>query len=97
MNDPVYQEASEALADRMLKAADKTDDRLRYGARMVLSRDPTDYELARLRELFEKALVESGVGMVKRTVYGKATSENEKRALTAVASVLFNLDAALTR
>jgi hypothetical protein len=97
MNDPVYQEASEALADRMLKAADKTDDRLRYGARMVLSRDPTDYELARLHELFEKALVESGAGMVKRAAYGKAAPGNEKRAMTAVASVLFNLDAALTR
>jgi hypothetical protein len=97
MNDPVYQEASEALADRMLKAADKTDDRLRYGARMVLSRDPTDYELARLHELFEKALVESGAGMVKRAAHGKAAPGNEKRAMTAVASVLFNLDAALTR
>ncbi len=96
MNDPVYQEASEALADRMLKAADKTDERLRYGARLALSRDPTDYELARLRELFEKALVESSAGMVKRAAYGKA-SGNEKRAMTAVASVLFNLDAALTR
>lgn len=97
MNDPVYQEASEALADRMLKAADKTDDRLRYGARMVLSRNPTDYELAKLRELFEKALVELGAGMVKRAAYGKATSGNQQRAMTAVASVLFNLDAALTR
>jgi mono/diheme cytochrome c family protein len=97
MNDPVYQEASEALADRMLKAADKTDDRLRYGACLVLSRDLTDYELARLHELFEKALVESEAGMVKRAAYGKAASRNQKRAMTAVASVLFNLDAALTR
>jgi hypothetical protein len=97
MNDPVYQEASEALADRMLKAADKTDDRLRYGARLVLSRDLTDYELAKLHELFEKALLESSAGMVKRAAYGKATSGNQKRAMTAVASVLFNLDAALTR
>ena len=97
MNDPVYQESSEALADRMLKAADKTDDRLRYGARLVLSRDPTDYELAKLRELFEKALVESEAGIVKRAAYSKAAPRNEKRAMTAVASVLFNLDAALTR
>jgi hypothetical protein len=81
----------------MLKAADKTDDRLRYGARLVLSRDPTDFELARLRELFEKALVESGSGMVKRAAHSKAISGNEKQAMTAVAGVLFNLDAALTR
>ena len=35
-----------------------TDGRLRYGARLVLSRDLTDCELATLRELFEKALAE---------------------------------------
>ncbi len=38
----------------------------RYGARLVLSRDLTDYELATLRELFEKALAESGAGMVEK-------------------------------
>jgi hypothetical protein len=64
---------------------------------MVLSRDPNDFELAKLRELFEKALVESGAGMVKRAAYANAASGNEKRAMTVVASVLFNLDAALTR
>jgi hypothetical protein len=35
--------------------------------------------------------------MVKRAAYGKAASGNQKRAMTAVASVLFNLDAAFTR
>jgi hypothetical protein len=97
MNDPVYQEASEALAVRMLKASRTTDDRLRYGARLVLSRDLTDFELATLRELFEKALAESGAGRVKRASYGRGASGNERRAMTAVASVLFNLDAALAR
>jgi hypothetical protein len=97
MNDPVYQEASEALSRRMLKVAGTTDDRLRYGARLVLSRDPTDYELATLRALFEKALNESRAGMLKRVAYGNGTSGNDLRAMTAVASVLFNLDAALTR
>jgi Protein of unknown function (DUF1553)/Protein of unknown function (DUF1549)/Planctomycete cytochrome C len=97
MNDPVYQEASEALAVRMLKAGHTTEDRLRYGARLVLSRDLTDFELATLRELFEKALAESGAGGLKRASYGRGASGNERRAMTAVASVLFNLDAALTR
>jgi hypothetical protein len=41
LNDPVYREASEALAMRMMKAANALDGRLRYGARLVLSRDPT--------------------------------------------------------
>jgi hypothetical protein len=97
MNDPVYQEASEAMAARVLKASDTIEGRLRYGARLVLSRDLTDYELATLRELFEKARAGSGAGMVKRVAYSKEVSGNEQRAMTAVASVLLNLDAALTR
>jgi hypothetical protein len=91
LNDPVYQEASENLAKRMMKATDALDGRLRYGARLVLSREPTDGELATLRGLFEKALA------VPRTANSKGKSAQELAALTAVASVLFNLDAALTR
>jgi hypothetical protein len=97
MNDPVYVETSKALAARMLKASDTTDGRLRCGARLVLSRDLTDYELATLRELFEKAIAKSGSGMLQRTATGGEVSGNAQRAMTAVASVLLNLDAALTR
>jgi uncharacterized protein DUF1553 len=97
MNDPVYQEASEALAGRMLKAADTVDGRLKYGARLVLSRDLTAPELATLHALFAKALNQPGKGVLVKAAYKKGSSGNELRALTAVASVLFNLDAALTR
>ena len=93
MNDPVYQEAAAALAKRMMQASDKLDERIRCGARMVLSRDPSDFELATLHGLFEKALAETPGG--SNAVAAK--SNRELSALTAVASVLFNLDAALTR
>ena len=56
LNDPVYQEAAEALAGRMLKGAETLDGRVRCGARLVLSRDPTEGELAALRALYEAAL-----------------------------------------
>jgi Protein of unknown function (DUF1549)/Protein of unknown function (DUF1553)/Planctomycete cytochrome C len=98
LDDPVYQETSEALAKRMMKAADALDGRLRYGARLVLSRDPTDFELSTLRELFEKALTAPAEsGAAKGAVSAKGKSGKELAAMTAVASVLFNLDAALTR
>jgi hypothetical protein len=98
LNDPVYQEASEALAARMIKEADSLDERLRYGARLVLSRDPTDGELATLRKLYEEALSAPGVPhVVKVAARAKDSSRKELAAMTAVASVLFNLDAALTR
>jgi uncharacterized protein DUF1553/uncharacterized protein DUF1549/cytochrome c len=98
LNDPVYQEASEALAKRMMKATNDLDGQLRYGARLVLSRDPTQAELATLHGLFEKALIELGAPRSRKTVTSeKKRSGKELAAMTAVASVLFNLDAALTR
>jgi hypothetical protein len=95
LNDPVYQEASEALAQRVIKATDALDGRLRYGARLVLSRDLTDRELATLRGLYKAALAAPRI--VKIAGRAKGSSERELAAITAVASVLFNLDAALTR
>jgi hypothetical protein len=102
LNDPVYEEASEALAKRMMKATDALDGRLRYGARLVLSRDPTDSEVTTLRELFEHALTAPGAPGVPKKVakiatVAKGESGKQLAALTAVASVLFNLDAAMTR
>jgi Protein of unknown function (DUF1553)/Protein of unknown function (DUF1549)/Planctomycete cytochrome C len=98
LNDPVYQEASEALAMRMRNSADALDGRLRYGARLVLSRDLTDSELATLRGLYEKALTtREGPRLVKVSASARGGSGRELAALTAVASVLFNLDGALTR
>ncbi|MEY4966471.1 MAG: hypothetical protein RL274_2054 [Pseudomonadota bacterium] len=79
LNDPVYQQAAEALAARMVREApqgtsrDRLEAQLNYGGRWVLSRDLTPLEIASLRKL-----------------HGAA-------GLTAVASALLNLDAALTR
>ena len=100
LNDPVYQEASEALAMRMMKETDALDGRLAYGARLVLSRNPTEGELARLRKLYEEALTAPSaprIVKVAASASAKSSGGKELAALTAVASVLFNLDSALTR
>jgi hypothetical protein len=114
LNDPVYQEAAEALAKRVLKetaaktaagssAGDILDARLVYETRLVLSRDPTPRELAVLRTFYEKtgamptapALMTVSMKVPDKT--DKEVSSRELDALTAVGSILFNLDAALTR
>ncbi len=67
LNDPVYEEAAQALARRVIKdTAEKTagassaaailDIRLVYETRLVLSRDPTPGELIVLRKFYQKAL-----------------------------------------
>jgi hypothetical protein len=114
LNDPVYQEAAESLAKRVMKEAvanskdgsqNLLDARLTYETRLVLSRDPTPRELSVLRSFFQKTLATSekpSLVPAKMTT-GKSSapeqqdSAKELEALTAVGSVLFNLDAALTR
>jgi hypothetical protein len=98
LNDPVYQEASEALARRLMKDTHSLDERLRYGARLVLSRDPTEGELVTLRKLYQETLHSPGPPrIVKISSNAQGESAKQLAALTTVASVLFNLDAALTR
>jgi hypothetical protein len=85
LNDPVYREAAIALAGRMLKdkADSSLDERLNYGARLVLSRDLSPGELAPLRKLYVQAA--GSDGPISLAGY------------TAAGTAFFNLDAALTR
>ena len=86
LNDPVYQEASAALARRMLALAQPLAGRLNYAARCVLSRELSADELGTLTAFYGKARQAPG-----------GTQVSERSTYTALASVLFNLDAALTR
>jgi hypothetical protein len=98
LNDPVYAEASEAIAVRMMNASANLDERVQYGARLVLSRDLSENELATMRHLYAKASgVPEGARLVRASAELKGKSEKDQSAMTAVAGVLLNLDAALTR
>jgi hypothetical protein len=94
LNDAVYSEASEALARRMISQQQSIDARIAYGARLVLSRSLTDRELAALEALFQKTVAEPALQPISATPH---RNTRELTAMTAVASVLINLDAALTR
>jgi hypothetical protein len=94
LNDRVYYEAAEALAQRMIAGQQSVDPGITYGARLVLSRDPTELELAQLRALFQKAAAMPSLQSVALTAHGNS---RELAAMTAVASVLMNLDGSLTR
>jgi hypothetical protein len=111
LNDPVYDEAADALASRAVNDLSASgneatpDDRIRYEARLVLSRDPSPQELTVLRGLFEKTRSSTSKPVFKRTSL-KSTepstrksnvAQKEFEALKTVGGVLLNLDAALTR
>ena len=94
LNDPVYYEAAEAMAERMIARQAKVDARIRYGARLVLSRDLTEQEFTALNALYQKTLA---TPILTRVLTSERGSSKDLNAMTAVASVLINLDASLTR
>ncbi len=110
-NDPVYQETAAALARRVVAGPElkrvrggeaELDERLIYETRLVLSREPTEKELAVLRKAYLQALgVRDGGGVVKagfaKGSLGRGVSSSDARGFAVVGSILFNLDAALVR
>jgi len=88
LNDPVYEEAAEALAKRVvqdtanadngLNAESLLDARLSWEARLVLSRDPTPKELSVLRGLFEK-IVATQTGPALKEASLKAVESSPRK------------------
>ena len=106
LNDPVYQEAAEALAYRVLHdltGKQTLDARLTYEAQLVISRPPTPTELAVLRQAYAQALGMGRPGLMKVSMdsannpFNKSADSRDAFALTTIGSILFNLDAALER
>ncbi len=56
MNDPVYVEAAQALARRMVAGGSTAEEKARAGFRLTLTRPPTERELRRLIALHESVL-----------------------------------------
>jgi hypothetical protein len=105
LNDPVYVEASQALARKMAAAGTTPADKARHGFRLCLSRPPTEEELKGLVELYTKTHQRFGSDEVKaRDVATKPLGEAPKEsdlaelaAWTVVGNVLLNLDEMLMK
>jgi hypothetical protein len=106
LNDPVYVEAAQALA-RKIVADGGTDapERARYAFRVCLSRPPQDAELARLVRLYEQALerLRPHPDQARKLAADPLGPPPEGRdvaelaAWTVVGNVLLNLDEALMK
>jgi hypothetical protein len=83
LNDPVYVEAAQAFAKRIVaeQPTSDTETRLQYAFRLALARAPKTGELATLRTLFET----------------QRSSGGEPAAWYAVATALLNLDETITK
>jgi hypothetical protein len=105
LNDPVYVEASQALARRMNTAGKDRSDKIRLGVKLCLSRDPSDLESERIARLFEDARAKyasdpEAARKMATDPLGPApdgADVADLAAWTVVANVLLNLDETLMR
>ncbi|MCW5962876.1 MAG: DUF1553 domain-containing protein [Bryobacterales bacterium] len=106
LNDPTYVEASRALAQRVLKeAAPDPGSRIRHAFRLVTARDPNPRELQALRDLAETQIAryrrdpEAAKRLLKvgESPYDQRLDARELAGWATVASVILNLDEAITK
>ncbi len=106
MNDVQYVEASRFLAQRLLKEGGATDDeRLAFGYQLTTSLSADAADVAILREVLDAQRIEyrkNGEAAKQLLTVGEkagdpALDASEEAAWTIVASLLLNLDAAITR
>lgn len=89
LNDPVYVEAAQHLARRMLNAGDDIREQIRAGYSLALFRDPPAEKISILESLYGKAIDR----YASADQQGVARSSDPKHeAMTIVATALLNLD-----
>jgi len=106
LNDPVYVEAAQGLARRIVREAGSSpEDRARYGLEVCLGRPPRAEEVAPLVALHAAQLERyrgdpasaSAIATDPLGPLPEGMDPADLAAWTAVANVLLNLDAVLTR
>jgi len=103
LNDPVFFEMAEALADRVLRESSDNDrDRMTRAFRLCLARPPTDAERQRLARFLDSQRKQSTVSKTVVAAPGESSvsdddAAREKAAWTNVCSVLLNLHEFITR
>jgi Protein of unknown function (DUF1553) len=106
LNDPQFVETSRAFAQRMmLEGGDSFERRAIYGFRLVTSRMPTSAEMSIMRQLFEEQKTafeadRAGAEQYLRVGAFRARADMDPAELAAwstLASMLLNLDEALTK
>jgi hypothetical protein len=101
LNDPVYVEAAQALARRIVREGGTTaEDRARFGLRLCLGRPPRDEQVRQLVELYEAELAhyrQDETAARKLATEPAGADVAELAAWTVAANVLLNLDGVLTK
>jgi hypothetical protein len=105
LNDPVYLEAAQAVARKMMAAGPAPADKASHGFRLCTSRAPADDELAGLLRLHARAAERfraepaKALDVATKPLGGtrQEIDAAELAAWTVVSSVLLNLDEVLMK
>lgn len=105
MNDPVYVEAAQSLARKMIEAGDDPQTRIEFAFHQCLIREPSDAELERLSRLASEAYQQYSAQLEKAKQIatdplGDLSEEAdvaEYAAWTVVCNVILNLDEMLMK
>jgi len=105
LNDPTWVEGARVLAAAAIKSSPDVDGRLTHAFRRVVSRLPTDFDLAALRRMHQRQReIYTADSDAARALVSVGASPKEESldpvdhaALTAVCLAILNLDEALTR
>lgn len=102
LNDPVFFEAAQALAYRVLSQAGNTfNDRANFAYEVVLGRKPTAAEVSRLASYFDTQsgiLAKEPESIAQLAPYAAGKPDAQQRAAwVGVSRVLLNLDEFITR
>jgi hypothetical protein len=99
LNDPVFQESTQALGRLMAAAAGSVEERIDALFRRCLTRPPDRGEVARLAQFYrtqKRRLERNELDAAKIAGAGEGKT-GERAAWTIVARVILNLDEAITR
>jgi hypothetical protein len=105
LNDPVYVEASQGFARRLLAQSGTSADQLRFGFQQALLRDPSDAELTALLALLEETRATYAQDSAAATALAtdplgplpNGIKPEDAAAMTVVSSVILNLDEMLMK
>jgi len=96
LNDPVFVEAAQGLALRLLKEAPaKPLDRIEAAFEMTLGRKPSPREADRVMQFYDRQLAEADPAVMPLVPEG--VKPNEAAAWVSVSRALLNLDEFITR
>ncbi len=107
LNDPVYVEAAQSLARRIMREGGTTnEERVRFAIQVCLVRPPRDDEVFLILDLFNRQIARysndlvaarEAIGLPQDPPGGINASPSDLAAWTLIANVLLNHDALLTR